>query len=128
MNKQHILIITEDQHNERLDKFLVTRFPEHSRSYWQKTIKDGGVLVNDKIVPVHHFLSCGEEIKVQTERTIPTIQKEILPEKSREVKIIFETKSYVVVDKPAGIIVHPTDQIRSGTLVNILLGLYPEII
>jgi len=127
MNKHNIFTMTDGQSGERLDKFLVATFPEQSRSHWQKAIKDGHVLVNDKIVSPHYFLSAGEEVKIQTEKIAPVTDKKILPEKFK-LKIISETDDYVVVDKPAGIIVHPTDQIFSGTLVNFLLAKYPELI
>lgn len=107
----------------RLDKFLVLEKPELSRSKIQKMIKDGDVLVNGKTTKVGHFLSKGDELEVITRKQESRkIQKEDI-----DLEILFEDKDYLVIDKPAGIVVHPSETGYSkGTVANALLDKVDE--
>jgi len=119
MNKpqQIELTVTPSNQHLRLDKFLQLSFPDRSRSYWQKLIELGMVKVNGEIVRSAYRVSAGETVQV----TIPPPQEtEILPE-DIPLDIIFEDEHLLVVNKPAGMVVHPGAGVRQGTLVNALL-------
>ena len=109
---------------ERLDKFLVSRLPDYSRSRIQKLIRDGRVQVNDKIMEkTGVLLDYGSTIRID----IPPVEStEIVPEKI-DLKIVFENKDVLVVDKPAGMVVHPAFGHHQGTLVNAVLGHDPML-
>ena len=102
------LVVEEDHDGLRLDQFLTTILPGQSRSQIQRLIKDGHVLV-----AVH----AGERFVVDVPELRPaTPQAEALP-----LRIVFEDPDVVVLDKPAGMVVHPGAGHASGTLVNALL-------
>jgi 23S rRNA pseudouridine1911/1915/1917 synthase len=109
---------------ERLDKFLVSRLPDYSRSRIQKLIRDGRVQVNNKIPEkTGVLLDYGNIIRID----IPPVEStEIIPEKI-DLKIVFENEDLLVVDKPAGMVVHPAFGHHQGTLVNAVLGHDPML-
>ncbi len=115
--------ITFTQTNkQRLDKFLSTEYPELSRSYWQKQIKQNSVLINNQPVSPHHFLKTGDLI---------SIEKSTEPVKSNKVwdlKIIKQTDHYLIINKPAGLTVHRahTNSVEF-TLVDLLLKKFPKL-
>lgn len=116
---------TESDANTRLDVFLVSQQAQYSRSQIQKLIKQGGVTVDGKPVPAHHFLKAGERIRiteVQMSADTPVPHINVAP-----VNIVVEEKNFVIVDKPAGLLVHPTEHGHESTLIDQLLELYPEI-
>ncbi|MDX1919676.1 MAG: RluA family pseudouridine synthase [Candidatus Caenarcaniphilales bacterium] len=111
-----------DKESKRLDVFL-SETMNRSRSLIQKSIKQGLVFINSKSVT-----KTGEQIE-----NGDIVSGEILenPDDSAEIqaeniplKIVFEDKDLLVVDKPAGLIVHPTSFLKEGTLVNALLYKY----
>ncbi len=119
-----VFIITKKEQGERLDKFLAEKFPQFSRSWLQKLIRDGKILVNNKSVKPKYLLKEKDRIKAQ----ISAPEKiELKPDASIRFKIIYEDKDVIVIDKPAGLIVHPSETCKSGTLVNGLLSYYPKI-
>ena len=111
----------------RLDKFLTAKLPI-TRSQIQKLIKAGNILVNDQKSTVHRFLKQADVIKVaKTDINRITKVKKLEPNKKIKIKIIFEDDNILVIDKPSGLLVHPTDKMEPDTLVNGLLALYPKI-
>lgn len=115
-------IITEENQAERLDKFLTNARPEKSRSQWQKAIKAGLVLINDKPVAVHCFLKLGDRITIQEEIPIKKIRKEI------ELDVVYEDDDFLIINKPAGLTVHPAhDNYPEETLADLLIKKYPAI-
>lgn len=114
--------VAPEEHKQRLDKFLVNKLPNYTRSQIQKIIKAGHVTVNDKKVTVHHFLKTNDLITAALKEEKKPLIKE-LPEP----KIIFEDENFLVLDKPSGLIVHPTEKVKSGTLVDFLLKHFPAI-
>ena len=110
--------------SQRLDKFLVERLPEFSRSRLQNLIKDELVLVGD--LPAHkagQILESGMLVQV---RIPPPEPVDLVPE-AIPLAIIFENQDLLVIDKPAGMVVHPAAGHSRGTLVHAVLGYAPEI-
>ncbi|MBP3458518.1 MAG: RluA family pseudouridine synthase [Lachnospiraceae bacterium] len=107
--------ITDD--DERIDKVVTNWFQDLSRSYIQKMIKDGNVFVNEKIVKANYRVKEGDVIRC----TIPAcVEPEILAE-DMPLDILYEDEDILVVNKPKGMVVHPSAGHYSGTLVNGLL-------
>ncbi|HDQ45647.1 MAG TPA: RluA family pseudouridine synthase [bacterium] len=103
---------------ERLDTFLTQSLTHASRSQVQKLIRDGHVLVGGKIVKPNHSVRPFELIEVTLVKPPPQdVLPEIIP-----LDIVYEDTSLLVINKPAGMVVHPAFGNRSGTLVNALLG------
>jgi 23S rRNA pseudouridine1911/1915/1917 synthase len=102
---------------KRLDSFLHERLPGFSRSRLQSWIKEGRVLVNDASVRASYLIRGGESISVAPAELPPLkAQAEELP-----IRILYQDDDVVVVDKPAGMVVHAGAGHHSGTLVNALL-------
>lgn len=113
---QHILV--EDTDGIRIDRYLSEYYADLSRSYLQKLLKDGGVLVDGKIVKSNYKVSSGEQILME----IPeAVEPKILPEEIA-LDILYEDADIILVNKPKGMVVHPAAGHDSGTLVNALLA------
>lgn len=112
------IIIEEKFCDLRLDKFVLDYFgEEYTRSFVQKLIQDGKILVNDKIVKSGYKLKLNDVVDVfDFELKSLDIEKENIP-----IEIVYEDEDLIVVNKPQGLIVHPAPNINSGTLVNALL-------
>lgn len=109
---------------DRLDKFLVRSLPDYSRSRLQGLIKDGQVQVNGGVVSkAGYILDPGSQVDV----TIPAQQPTELVAEEIPLKILFENDDLVVIDKPAGMVVHPAVGHSQGTLVNAVLGHDPDL-
>ncbi len=108
---------TPEYLHTRIDHFLIKQDIGISRTYLQKLIKDGHVLVNNKTVKPNYRLRLNDEIVVNIP---PPAELEILPE-NIPLDIIYEDSSIIVINKPAGIVVHPAGGNYSGTIVNALL-------
>ena len=114
----------DDPGKERLDKFLVRQMPDFSRSRLQDLIKEGHVLVNGKAITKTGFeLEAGQQVEV----TLPPTQPVGLVAEEIPLNIVFENDDLVVIDKPAGMVVHPAAGHSQGTLVNAVLGHDPEL-
>lgn len=125
MSNERIEIFIYDEGNaERLDKFLVRRLPEFSRARLQGLIADGFVLVNH--VPAKksgQLIEPGFEIQVRIPPPVPSgLTGENIP-----LDIVFENDDLIVVNKPAGMVVHPAAGHASGTLVHAVLGYDPDL-
>lgn len=109
---------------ERLDKFLVTCLPEFSRARLQGLIADGFVSVNGVLAKKSgQTLEPGSEIEVRVPPPVPSgLTGEDIP-----LDIIYENDDLIVVNKPAGMVVHPAAGHASGTLVNAVLGYDPDL-
>ena len=124
MNERVLSFHFENETPERLDRFLVGLLQEFSRSRIQGLIADGFVEVNGRAAKkAGQALEKGSEVTVRIPPSIPT---ELVPEKI-PLDVVFESKDLVVVNKPAGMVVHPAAGHASGTLVNAILGYDPEI-
>ena len=103
--------------SERLDRFLCQRFPAASRGAIQRLIAQGHILVNGKTVKPNHAPHAGEEIQVHwPEAKAAEAQPEEMP-----LDILFEDDALLVLNKPAGLVVHPAAGHEEHTLVNALL-------
>jgi 23S rRNA pseudouridine1911/1915/1917 synthase len=109
---------------ERLDRAIAARMPEVSRSYAANLIERGHVSVND--VPAtksNHKLKAGDLVSVEVPAPEPSsLQAEDIP-----LDVVYEDADLLVIDKPAGMVVHPSPGHASGTLVNALLAHVPEL-
>jgi 23S rRNA pseudouridine1911/1915/1917 synthase len=114
----------EDEQNQRLDKFLVVCLPELSRSRIQALIKDGFVTV-DGALPrkAGQMLETHSIVRVNVPPAEPgNLQPEAIP-----LEIVFENEDLLVVNKPAGMVVHPSAGHSTGTLVQAALAHAPEM-
>ena len=116
-------LIYQQGGKDRLDKFLNDQLPDLSRSRIQKLIKAGLATVNGQAVPVHHFLKTNDKIEIEVKETKTVIPAEKLPEP----QIIEQTDDYLIIDKPAGLVVHPATGIVDKTLADWLKEKYPQL-
>jgi len=121
MDKVHSLIAGE--RDVRLDKYVCQQLPELSRSRVQKLIADGHITVNGRPAKPGLKLNIGDRLEI----TIPpTPPEQVLPE-SIPLNIVYEDDDLLVVNKPAGLTVHPTPGHPGHTLVNALLAHFPHL-
>jgi 23S rRNA pseudouridine1911/1915/1917 synthase len=109
---------------ERLDRAIAARFDDISRSYAVVLIESGAVAVNGNPVrkPAHK-LKAGDRVAIE----MPAPQPSALAAESIPLNIVYEDADLLVIDKPAGMVVHPAPGHSGGTLVNALLAHVPEI-
>jgi 23S rRNA pseudouridine1911/1915/1917 synthase len=111
--------------SQRLDHYLTEKLPEFSRSRLQQMIKAEGVFVNGReISKTGTMLEMGDEIRVE----IPEVQATLLKPESIPLTILYEDEHVLVLDKPAGMVVHPSAGHHEGTLVHAVLAHVPETI
>lgn len=109
--------ITNEQENLRIDKYLAQTVPDISRSYLQKLVADGQVLVNGVPVKTSYKLKSGDIVQV----TIPEPEVlQIIPE-DIPLDILYEDADILIVNKPKGMVVHPAAGHTTGTLVNAVM-------
>lgn len=123
---QTSLIVSKENSGERLDIYLVKKFPEKSRSKIQKEILKGAVLVNGKNTSVHHFIKMGDEIVFVTSNQ-KRVTSNLESQKTLNPHILYEDADVIVLEKPASLLVHETSRKEPHTLVAWLLKKYPEI-
>lgn len=115
--------ITYKQDNkERLDKFLSIELPHLTRSQLKKMILSELVLVNDEIATVHHWLKNKDVVTLLKSAPEKRIEKKLIAP-----KILAETKDYLILEKPAGLLVHPTDRNETNTLADWLRAEFPQV-
>ncbi len=109
---------------QRLDHFLVEALPDYSRARLQALIKAGQVLVDGKPVSkAGAKLAPGSSVEVSIPPTAPS---ELIAE-NVPLNIVFENEDVIVINKPAGMVVHPAAGHQTGTLVHAVLGYDPEM-
>ncbi len=112
--------VQEDQHRTRLDRFLIRTTDGVSRTYLQKLIREGEVTINDKITKQPSYrVQHGDQVclTLPEPRPLDTIQPENI-----SLDILHEDSHLIVLNKPAGMLVHPANAVNVGTLVNALLA------
>jgi len=114
------LICFHIQHSEvvglRLDKYLVSQMPDYSRSRIQSWIRSSNVLVNGLNRKTGYTLELNDIINVEPQEIVE-LNSNLIPEKM-DLDIIFEDEEIVIINKPAGLVVHPGTGNTTGTLVN----------
>ena len=112
--KTDIFEVMEEQEGERLDKYLSIIYPDFSRSFFQKLIKDSAVLVNDVAEKASYSVKMEDVVTIHFPDAVQTtIEPEDIP-----LDIIYEDDDLLIVNKPKGMVVHPSAGHYSGTLVN----------
>ncbi len=120
-------IIYDESGKIRLDKWLAYRFPEKSREFFNENIKNGNITINKKIVKPSWIIRVGEEISFNDDIFTEPEKMEVLPNKNVKFDIVFENSDFMIIEKPAGLLVHPTLKNENDTLVNGLIAIRPEI-
>ncbi|HEX79037.1 MAG TPA: RluA family pseudouridine synthase [Dehalococcoidia bacterium] len=121
MEKTHRFTVGEP--GSRLDTFISDRLPELSRTYIQKLIADGYITVNERTVKSSHRVVAGECIAI----TFPPPSPSTLAAEDIPLNIVYEDKDLLVIDKPAGLTVHPAPGSPDHTLVNALLARFADL-
>lgn len=112
------LTVPEDASGQRLDVFLASRLQGQSRAALQRLIEEGRVLVAGRQLRPSFKLLGGEQVLVTVPPPVAaTPQAELIP-----LTVVYEDRDLIVIDKPAGMTVHPGAGAGSGTLVNALLA------
>jgi 23S rRNA pseudouridine1911/1915/1917 synthase len=115
---EQVIEVRVQQDGPRLDRHLAASLPDLSRSFIQKLIAAGAVTVNGKLPKASDRVQSGDHIVVRVPPPQPMeVRAEPIP-----LAIVYEDQDLVVVDKPAGMVVHPAHGHSSGTLVNALLA------
>jgi 23S rRNA pseudouridine1911/1915/1917 synthase len=110
-------LVAEGQAGQRLDRFLAAQFPDLSRTHVQTLIDEGRVLVSGIAKKPSHHVESGEQITVEIPAPpLPGVEPENIP-----LTFLYEDADIAVVNKPAGMIVHPGAGADTGTLVAALL-------
>lgn len=117
MQRQRAIDFPSGRIPERLDRFLAEALPELTRSQLKRLIEEGQVLVNGVQVKAGLKLRGGEQLAI---RLPEPEQIEAVPE-DIPLTVLYEDAHLIVIDKPAGLVVHPAPGHRGGTLVNALL-------
>jgi 23S rRNA pseudouridine1911/1915/1917 synthase len=107
--------VDNGQEPMRIDKFLVQRIEQASRTKIQKAIETGRVLVNGKQVQPNHKIRPRDEIVFYSDKEKPG--EEITPEKM-DLNLFYEDEEVMIINKPVGLVVHPASGNYHGTLVN----------
>ena len=119
---ERIFIVDPKQSPIRIDKFIIEKTSMLSRSKLQTAIRDGRVLVNKKVVPVNYKVRPNDKIVMELDKPLDpdyTVTPEDIP-----LEIIYEDDDLLIVNKVAGMVVHPGIGNPNGTLVNALAGYF----
>ena len=124
MTESDVLILYAQTSFKRVDKFISSNVDGITRSYVKKLIKAGNVKIDGTIASPSSSVTLGQSIEIIIDDDeIGDIEPEEI-----SIDVVYEDDDIIIVNKPAGLIVHPGAGHKSGTLVNALLARYPEII
>lgn len=115
--------ITLDAVGERLDKALTEALPDLSRMQWQKLIREGRVMIDGERAKPSYRIVGGETLQA----SIPEVVEVEITAEDIPLDIRYEDDDIIVVNKPAGMVVHPSLGHAGGTLVNALLAHCPDL-
>lgn len=115
--KQHFLV-SEEQEDVRIDRYLSEICGELSRSYIQKLLKNGDVFVGGKAVKASYKVAPGDEIELE----VPDAVEPEITAEEMDLDILYEDEDVILINKPKGMVVHPAAGHYSGTLVNGLMA------
>ncbi|WP_303968109.1 RluA family pseudouridine synthase [Sporosarcina ureae] len=110
-------VITEELTGNRIDKALATLQPDWSRTQIQQWVKDGNVQVNDSSVKPNYKVKTDDKIALEQ----PDVEEYDIEAENLNLEIVYEDQDVLVVNKPVGMVVHPSAGHVSGTLVNGLM-------
>lgn len=122
--EHHRFVVDKGQEPMRLDKFLVNRLMQTSRTKIQSAAQAGNILVNDNAVKPNYKIKPGEVISIVLPH--PPRETEILPE-NIPLNIVYEDDEILVINKAAGMVVHPGVGNYSGTLINALYYYFRDL-
>lgn len=114
---EFVFQITEEMEDERIDSCISMLIDSLSRSFIQKMIKDGKVLVNQNVVKSSYRVKADDEVVF----SLPPSQEADIVAEDIPLDILYEDRDVIVVNKPKGMVVHPAAGHYSGTLVNALM-------
>lgn len=117
------IVLTLDEPGERLDRALAKALPEFSRTQCQKLIQEGYVTLDGRVVKTSQRISGGESVRIY----LPPVQSTELVAESIPLDIQYEDDDIILINKSAGMVVHPAAGNESGTLVNAVLALVPDL-
>ena len=118
------LVVDSGQTQVRIDKFIVNRIDNASRSRIQAAADAGNILVNGKSVKSNYKVKPGDEISIVMD--FPRRELKIIPE-DIPLDVVYEDDQLIVINKPAGLVVHPGHGNYTGTLVNALAWRYKDL-
>jgi|SRR5680860_122277 len=116
------ITINEKQKGQRIDKFLSDFDLEVSRSKWQKIIKEGRVLTNNKVIKTDYLLKEGDWVQI-----LPATKETKEAKEIPKIAILYEDQNVIVLDKPAGVLSQEATSSKSPCLTDFLLNYCPEI-
>lgn len=125
-DEMHTWNIEEGEEGQRLDRYLVAKLGDTSRTTVQQMITDGLVSVNGRTSKPGYALRIGDEVRVPWSTTKPFVSN-AKPQSSLLLDIVYEDRDLLVVNKVAGMVVHPAPGHTHDTLVNALLAYYPDL-
>ena len=117
--------VQPEQVGQRLDRYLVSLLTDISRTSIQHLIEDASVLVNGRASKPGYLLRIGDEVQVV--HTHPSSQQKVARAQPLPLDIIYEDEDLLIVNKAAGMVVHPAPGHSDDTLVNALLARYPDL-
>jgi 23S rRNA pseudouridine1911/1915/1917 synthase len=117
------LVVAPEHHGVRIDRALADMVAEFSRNYLQQLLELGAVSLRGAVVrKASTRLKVGDTLSLELR---PTLQSQAFLPQAMELVVVYEDEHLVVIDKPAGLVVHPAPGNWSGTLLNGLLARYP---
>jgi len=122
--EHHHFTAAKGQDPLRVDKFLMNFIENATRNKIQNAAKDGNIYVNGKPVKQNHKVKAGDEVKVLL--SYPPYENQLIPEEI-PLDIVYEDEVLLVVNKPAGMVVHPGHGNYSGTLINGLIHHFDQL-
>ncbi len=121
--EHHRIVVDPGQEALRIDKFLFNRIVNVSRNKIQTAAKAGNILIKDKPIKSNYKVRPGDVISVVLSH--PPRDVEILPE-DLPIEVVYEDRDVIVVNKVAGMVVHPAHANYNGTLLNALAGYFQK--
>ncbi len=117
MSDKQEFFVSAEEAGQRIDHILAKRYEEKTRSYFQKLVREGNVLLNGKETKVSARPCCQDTLEILfPEAAEVQIEPENIP-----LDILYEDRDIIIVNKPKGMVVHPAAGHYSGTLVNALM-------
>ncbi|MEW6261938.1 MAG: RluA family pseudouridine synthase [Thermodesulfobacteriota bacterium] len=124
MDQTLTFVVTEAEQDRRLDLFLAGRAADLSRARIQVLIQQGLILVDGQAVKASRRLKSGQTVRL----IVPApVTSQLIPEPEVDFDLLYQDADLVVIDKPAGLVVHPATGHRTGTLVHGLLAACPDL-